>query len=587
MKHLLRSILLIAIIISISNISFSQDNASYDAQKRALIGTQIAPEYTPRPPVRNENNIMFLSNCPPSQHDRLTCLKEPFDSATWLVVPFTNGNPPAYRNDDGSSALIPLGFNFNLYGTIYTSVYINNNGNLTFSGPLSTFTPSAFPSTQFGAIVAPFFADVDTRNISGGIVYYKLEPNRLTVTWDSVGYFNQHVDLRCTFQCIISDGTDPFLGIGNNVCFSYGVMQWTTGDASLGIGGFGPPSTAATIGVNEGNGIDYATLGRFCRPGTYYGGPNVDTNGVSYLDCQNYCLNASNAGNICPVAQNFPGGNVNLTVGNPPYNATYAFAAPEIGQITTGGVSGVPQGMSVNITNGLTCTFDVTWDPTCVQAGTHVVCFTGIDNATDPCTTTVCVTYVVDCPLPVEMSAFTSSVGGRNVLLDWTTATELNNARFEIERSQNNEWTKIGEVAGNGTTTSPRSYSYFDKGLNTGTYNYRLKQIDYNGSFEYHNLSNEVVIGVPNQFELVQNYPNPFNPTTKIDYSIPYDGNVSLTVYDAMGKEVTRLVNASQPAGYYSINFNASDFASGIYYYRIDVNGQSKFTDTKKMLLLK
>ena len=185
------------------------------------------------------------------------------------------------------------------------------------------------------------------------------------------------------------------------------------------------------------------------------------------------------------------------------------------------------------------------------------------------------------------MSSFTSSVGGRNVLLDWSTATELNNARFEIERSVNNQWTKIGEVAGNGTTTSPRSYSYFDKGLNTGSYTYRLKQIDYNGSFEYHNLSNEVVIGVPNQFELIQNYPNPFNPSTKIDYSIPFDGKVSLTIFDAMGKEVSKLVNYTQPAGYYTIDFNASEFASGIYYYRIDLNGQSNFTDTKKMLLLK
>jgi len=586
MKKALSVIFVFAMLVSLINTSFAQDNSTYDAQKRALIGTQVAPDYTPRAPVKNENSIPFLTNCGPQ--DRPTCLKEPFDSggAGWIIVPFTNGVPPAYRNDDGSSPLIALGFTFNLYGTNYTSCYINNNGNITFSAPLATFTPSAFPSTTFGAIVAPFFADVDTRPLGSGLVYYKLEPNRLTVVWDSTGYFGNHTDKLNTFQLIISNGLDPVVGIGNNVCFSYGDMEWTTGDASGGSGGFGPPSTAATIGVNEGNGIDYATLGRFCRPGTYYGGPSVDTNGVSYLDCQNYCLDASNVGNICPVAQNFPGGPVVITVGVP-YNAQYAFAAPEIGQITSGGVSGVPPGMTVGITNGLTCTFDVHWDPACTQAGTYVVCFTGIDNAVDACTTTVCVTYIVDCPLPVEMSAFTSSVGGRNVLLEWTTSAELNNARFEIERSVNNEWTKVGVVNGHGTVNSPTSYSFHDRGLNTGTYNYRLKQIDYNGSFAYHNLSNEVVIGVPVSFELSQNYPNPFNPTTKIDYSLPYDGKVSLTIYDAMGKEVTRLVNNTQSAGYYSIDFNASSFASGIYYYRLEVSGQTNYVDSKKMLLVK
>ncbi|MEP7145826.1 MAG: T9SS type A sorting domain-containing protein, partial [bacterium] len=190
-------------------------------------------------------------------------------------------------------------------------------------------------------------------------------------------------------------------------------------------------------------------------------------------------------------------------------------------------------------------------------------------------------------PLPVELSSFSSIISGRNITLNWTTASEVNNAKFEIERSVNSSWTKIGEVQGNGTSTTPKSYSFSDNNLSNNTYNYRLKQIDFNGNFEYFNLSNEVVIGIPSAFELAQNYPNPFNPSTKIAYSIPFDGNVSLTVYDAMGKEITRLVDNNQTAGYYSIDFNASNFASGIYYYSINVNGQSNFADTKKMLLVK
>ncbi len=580
--------LFLALALVSSSFVFAQDVSSpdYQAKKEALIGVPYTPDQNvEKAPVRQENSIPFLSNCP--QTDRPTCLKEPFDSAGpgWIIVPFTNGSPPAYRNDDGSSPLINLGFTFNLYGTNYTACYINNNGNITFTAPLSTFTPFAFPSTPL-AIVAPFFADVDTRNLASGLVYYKLESNRLTVTWDSTGYFGNNVDKRNTFQLIISDGTDPFLGIGNNVCFSYGDMAWTTGDASGGIGGFF--GAAATVGVNEGNGIDYATLGRFNRPGSYYGGPGVDTNGVSYLDCQNFCLNASNVGNLCPVAQNFPGGPVNILAGNP-YAAQYSFSAPELTQLVSGGVSGVPPGMNVNINNGLTCTFDVTWNPSCTQAGQYVVCFTGIDNFTAPCTTTVCVTYIVDCPLPVEMSSFTSSINGRNVDLNWATSTETNNSGFEVERTITgaNTWTKIGFVNGNGTSATPHSYSYSDRRLQTGNYSYRLKQVDFNGNFAYHNLSNEVIIGIPGTFDLSQNYPNPFNPSTKIDYAIPFDGKVSLTIYDNSGKEVAKLVNNNLTAGYYTATFDASSLASGVYYYRLSLNGTSNFSETKRMMLLK
>ncbi len=564
-----------------SMISKAQDSqqSDYDRQKR---NTQYVPPTSKAPVnVTGNHSILNLTNCP--QIDRPTCLKEAFDTLTWTKCPMTFSTD-GFRNDDGSSAAIPLPFNFNLYGTIYTQVFINNNGNLTFTTDLSTFTPFAFPSTPL-AIVAPFFADVDTRNLASGVVWYKFTGNRLAVTWDSTGYFGSHADKLNTFQCIISDGLDPFLGLGNNVCFSYGDMEWTTGDASGGVGGFfGAP---ATVGINEGNGIDYATLGRFDRPGTYYGGPGVDSNGVSYLDCQNFCLNVSNVGNICPVAQNFPGGAVNITAGTP-YVSQYAFAAPEVTQITSGGVTGVPPGMSVNITNGVTCTFDVSWNPSCSQAGTYQVCFSGIDNATVPCTTTVCVTYVVDCPLPVELSSFTSTVSGRDVSLNWSTSAEENNARFEIERSSTeNNWTKVGSVNGNGTSTNPHSYSFTDRGLASGNYSYRLRQVDFNGNFEYFNLSNEVIIGTPDNFSLTQNYPNPFNPSTKISYSIPSEGKVSLSIFDMTGKEVKSLVNSLQSAGYYSVSFDGSSLASGVYYYRVTVTGQNNFVATRKMLLVK
>ncbi|MBS1552773.1 MAG: T9SS type A sorting domain-containing protein [Bacteroidetes bacterium] len=188
-------------------------------------------------------------------------------------------------------------------------------------------------------------------------------------------------------------------------------------------------------------------------------------------------------------------------------------------------------------------------------------------------------------PLPVELASFTSLISGNNVSLNWSTVSEKNNSGFDIERSSvNGIWTKVGNVAGNGTTTTGHSYSFTERNLASGNYSYRLKQIDFNGNFEYFNLSNEVIIGVPTNFELSQNYPNPFNPSTKISFGLPNDGKVSLKIYDMTGKEVMTLVNEVKTAGFYSVSFNASSLSSGIYFYTLSADN---FTATKKMMLIK
>lgn len=188
--------------------------------------------------------------------------------------------------------------------------------------------------------------------------------------------------------------------------------------------------------------------------------------------------------------------------------------------------------------------------------------------------------------LPVELTSFTSTVSGRNVTLKWTTASELNNSGFDIERklSGTESWTVVGNVAGNGTSTVSQNYSFTDRNVASGVYNYRMKQIDYNGNFEYFNLSSEVQIGVPAAFELNQNYPNPFNPSTKISFGLPKDGNVTLKIYDFLGKEVATLVNEYKNAGYYTVDFNASNLTSGVYFYKMESNGQFK---VMKMSLVK
>ncbi|MBN8571232.1 MAG: T9SS type A sorting domain-containing protein [Ignavibacteria bacterium] len=188
--------------------------------------------------------------------------------------------------------------------------------------------------------------------------------------------------------------------------------------------------------------------------------------------------------------------------------------------------------------------------------------------------------------LPVELSTFTSSVNGSNVKLHWSTVNEQNNSGFEIQRTNANEnnWKKISFIQGNGTTNENKNYSYEDRNIVSGKYQYRLKQIDFNGNYEYHSLANEVEIGVPKKFNLSQNYPNPFNPSTKINYELPITNYVSIKVFDLTGKEIALLVNENKKAGYYTVEFNGSNLASGTYFYHIQAGD---FSAVKKMLLIK
>ncbi len=185
--------------------------------------------------------------------------------------------------------------------------------------------------------------------------------------------------------------------------------------------------------------------------------------------------------------------------------------------------------------------------------------------------------------LPVELTSFNAQVLNNGVRLNWTTASELNNAGFEVQRSNNQtNWTALGFVRGAGTTTEAQSYSFTDAQA-TGRVFYRLKQIDFDGQFEYSNVI-EVNAGLPKQFALEQNYPNPFNPSTMISYQLPASSNVSLKVFDMLGKEVATLVNGRQEAGAYTMNFNANQLSSGVYFYRLQAGN---FVQTRKMMLVK
>jgi hypothetical protein len=228
----------------------------------------------------------------------------PLDS-TFSVVPFnsvdSSSNPADHRNDDGYTDIIVLPFTFNFFGTAYDSLYINNNGNISFVAPYYNYTADSFPSSNFN-MIAPFWSDVDTRDSTSGLVYYKITSTAMIVKWENVGYYQKHMDKSNTFQLIITDGTDPLLPAGTNVAFCYGDMSWTTGDASNGMNGYG--GTPATVGVNQGNGIDYFQVGRFDHAGNTFDGPYNAIDSVDFLDNQEMYFNVALSGNLPPVVIN-------------------------------------------------------------------------------------------------------------------------------------------------------------------------------------------------------------------------------------------------------------------------------------------
>jgi hypothetical protein len=186
--------------------------------------------------------------------------------------------------------------------------------------------------------------------------------------------------------------------------------------------------------------------------------------------------------------------------------------------------------------------------------------------------------------VPVELVSFDAFVDKNDVVLKWNTATELNNMGFDIERrNENGEFEYVGFLRGKGTTSEYTSYSFVDKGLDAGKYYYRLKQKDYDGSYDY-SRQVEVNVTTPMEYSLEQNYPNPFNPTTRIKYSLKEKNYVTLKVYDVLGIQVANLVDEVKEAGQYELLYNASNLSSGVYYYTLTVDN---FTSTKKFVLMK
>lgn len=376
----------------------------------ALINGPAAQAQDP-PMTQEEKDALYGQPDPGS--DWTQC----YGDAANLLYPF-NGPDPAWiqtlpPNDDLSSDEITLPFTFPLFGDAHTSCWINNNGNLSFDGPVGTFNPVGFPTPGF-PMVAAFWGDVDTRrqdnDYGTGLVWHRFldsdgdsDEDTLVVTWDNVGYYFLRLNKLNTFQIAISDGSNPLMGLGNTVCLSYDNMCWTTGMATPGNNFNGLGGAGATVGVNRGDDVEYWQVGRFNAAGSAYDGPHGDPDGVDYLDAGRFCINTD--GDPCPIAQGFPPGD-EVTLNAPEqFDLVLSFVSPVPGQVVLVAVDDLDnaQARGLSITNlpGETAMVTLSWPAECVDAGSYRLSFAAaLSGGESRCTTEAELTIHVVCDIP-------------------------------------------------------------------------------------------------------------------------------------------------------------------------------------------
>ncbi len=562
---------------SILNAGTSPDSRDYDAWKQQQVYT---PEVAVQP-TQPSHPFFIVKN----EAKDVCELLVPWDSTFTLAMS---------ANDDGFTSQIPLPFTFTLYGTAYNSCWVNNNGNVTFDEGLYNYTPWGFPSGD-NPMLAPFFADVDTRGT--GSVWYKIEANRMIVIWDHVGYYSYGIDKVNTFELIFSDGTDPTIGLSNNVAFSYTDMAWTTGGASGGTGGFG--GYAATVGINKGDNVEYAQIGRFDHAGIDYDGPYNNNDGVDWLDCQLFLFNTGGqTANVAPIFVTVPPSPIYLTVGDA-WNFDVTVISPEVGQLTSATIShDFPMSYDIIPANTLTFTLGVTANA--ADIGTHVVTITATDNGTPNLSSSYEFEIIIsgEDTNPVELSSFTAVLNGQNAVeIAWMTQSEANLMGYRVYRNEDDIQPGsilITPVLIPATNTSQQqSYSVTDDEVENGhTYYYWLESVDAASSQFFGPLSiliNAEVPPVLPEFSALKNaYPNPFKASgsTSIELSLKAGETGTLTILNLSG-QVVRSYSVSE--GTHTVNWNGTDAngkacSSGVYFYKLST---PSLNQTRKMVILK
>ncbi len=562
---------------------------NYDLKKRALLEEMTA-----------ENSGVFSLD-DPRENNTVTspqtivfanCLV-PRD-ASWSAVP---------RNNNGSFGPIALPFTFDLYGTGYTSVWINTNGNLTFTGPFGNFDPTDMPAPI--PMVAVFWAsDIDNQCLGAGAGwYYKVESTRLLVLWENVGRSPQDCSLQNTFEIIIGTYTDPVIGAGSNVKLAYGDMQW----GSSSFDGFS--GTPATVGMSRGN--DFEQVGRFNPNTNAYDGPFGAVDGVNYLD--NTCitlascpsltlascptdLDVSNDPGVCNVVVNYT---VLATSASPVSYSYELHGATNGGGAGTGSGETFEEGMTTVIvlaSNGcdeVQCIFTVTvnddeapvvmlnssitlWPPN--HTYRTITAADMVSSITDNCSSLDLSDFVVTSVSSDEPEDAIGNGDGAT-LDDIVIASNCNSVMLRKERAGG--WNgRVYTVNFTVTDDDGNIYaSYFN--VNVPVDIEFPTVVDDGTGNGYTEVSaciptpkeDDRGASIPAGYALKQNFPNPFNPSTTITYTIPQNSTVTLTVYDMYGRRIAILVDGQMSAGSHSISFDASGLVSGVYMYTLESDG--------------
>jgi hypothetical protein len=516
-----------------------------------------------------------------------------FGSGSTYQHTHTSGVVPTATWDIASTCLVT-----GMTGTLPTGIAGQTFGNLTWNCPNQSNTSTAIAGVltvagnltilntgtyQFRVQTSPITVGGDVY-ITGGTMWVAGQATKVMNVGGSV-YINGGILDLMGYASTSYSGT---LNIKGNLSCTSGTLQ---------VGG---TSTNSGI-VFNGTGIQTFTSG-----GTINGMVNFTVNSGSTLQMADASTVVSGSGTFTlangaalgitspdGITSTGATGNIQVT-GTRTFNtgSHYIYNGSSV-QVTGNGLPATVNKLTINNTSG--GPVGVTPSQALIVTDTLTLAAGVLDNAIVPVTLgpSGIVIYAggsANGPLPVELTSFTAILQGTSALLNWTTATETNNSGFQIERSIEGSgvWAEVAFVNGAGTSNSPKTYSYEDKNLTPGTYIYRIKQIDNDGTITIYNPNAlpKVDAGVVGkELQLCRNYPNPFNPSTTIQFSVPQDGYASLKVYNMVGQEVAMLYSGVAKAGHYiHATFNASRYASGIYFARLQFNGQSL---VQRMLMTK
>jgi hypothetical protein len=462
-KHLLAAFLLVSTgLFGQLNPDDFQDMEAYAEAKEAL-----------------SNNTLIntpLSNVGKNKETSNTAVQK--SGACWYPLDasftaLTSADLDGGSMDDGYWGPIALGFDYVLYGVTYTEIYINTNGNITFGGGYTSYTPAGFPDAAGPAMIAPFWGDVDLRGTGiDNTVYYKIDGNKIIIIWNEVGYWNSQIAPTNTFQIALSDGSDPYIGVGSNSMFAYDAMDWAVGDFGSSSGGFGT-GVFGTAGAQNAGGANYYQIGLFEYDDASYDGPAGANDGIHYLD--NGCFITDLSGlNTPPISSNFPATTIDLCVGET-YNLSTSYSAPELTQTTTTTVANTSldaASWSTTIVDGVLSTQELILTPSINDVGTHSLTYISTDNGAPSESTINTVTFnVLAPPTPIitglteycSGSSTTLDAGSGYVSYDWLPNGETN----QTVLANTNETYSVSVF--DGTCSAVASVVISESALSTGT----------------------------------------------------------------------------------------------------------------------